>query len=1184
MSTPDDSVDPSDLTDPFERRDHDDADGAVEPAADPPSPDELTDGVAPGEPRSLPVPAVVPTDAADEAPIDAPSDVAPTAENEDENRDEHGGGGGIGRPSAAASIRAAVIALAALAVAAGLIGASGHGRWLVLLGLTIVAVGALVLRRRVVAWYRRPWDEARMIRLAVTTAVLTITTYVTLKIVHAVPGIDDVLFWDRTPAGGDLGAHVWAPAYLRDHLLTHLRIQGWSMDWYAGLPVYRFYMVTPALAITLLDAWPGVPYGVAMKIVAASGIVSLPACCWAFGRLARFRYPMPELFAFAGLAFLLNESYTIYGGNILSTMAGEFSFSIAMSLMMLGLGLLCRALDDGRLPVWAAVFLALAGVTHGIVLIYTAIAAIVIVLCKSGRDLWRVFVEVVNDPDSPPAARSIVYGLLMAPAAVAVGVLISEWAGVSRGLPVGIALAALVSVVVLSAMLGGRVRANRVLYRRFGFAMMIGVLTVALSAFWVGPFLFNHEFMTDMKYGFEPGGGSFSGWREMFLDLHPVFNVLVYGLAIIGFVYSILRRHVYGIAIGATGLIAIGLTFWAQQSLPIIGLLWNPRVLPLLYMMRYLMMMVGIVELGGLLVNILRDHRSRRPLTVGPASGLTVVTGVGVLAVFLFTFQVFPIWGRSEVVTVTEATDDSAAVTRRDYVVGPIRNKDAGRSRADSWTRYNFQGYEQRPAWPEYRELMHTMLDIAEEHGCGRALWEIDNRSVANDGYEGHGRYGTTMALMLLPFWTDGCIASSEGLYFEASGTTPYHFLTAAAASRRASNPVRQLRYTNNDGELAVDLLRELGVNYYLATTEEAIAQAELQPELTLVGASGRRDDNPDESAYDTKWRIYQVADSELVVPLTTQPVVVNGRVGDQRECWLEVGTSWFLDQDAWPAVPAAGGPDDWQRIDVAIDAERLDPPEQPAGPECGDPHFGEHGRGRRVNIVTPGTEIEPVELPAIEVSNVVAGEESVSFDVSDTGVPVLVRVSYFPNWEVSGADGPYRIAPNFMVVVPTDDHVELRYNAYSTKDKAFYGLTALGLIAGVVISRRKRFDFGEPDETPGGPDPEAPPAPGPRDAIFPSPPWSPATPVVTVTTTVVASEPRERYRTPRSGIVDGDADVVDATPVHGTERSWIHADGELADAGPDSGGPDADPFQHWVDDDSPADEHSTDDSDSDGR
>ena len=38
----------------------------------------------------------------------------------------------------------------------------------------------------------------------------------------------------------------------------------------------------------------------------------------------------------------------------------------------------------------------------------------------------------------------------------------------------------------------------------------------ALVAFWVGPFLFNHDYMTDMKYGFKPDGGSESFWSMLF--------------------------------------------------------------------------------------------------------------------------------------------------------------------------------------------------------------------------------------------------------------------------------------------------------------------------------------------------------------------------------------------------------------------------------------------------------------------------------------------------------------------------------------------------------------------------------------------------------------------------------------------------------------------------------------------
>ena len=36
----------------------------------------------------------------------------------------------------------------------------------------------------------------------------------------------DLLFADTTPSGGDMGAHVWGPAFLRDHLLTQGRLSG----------------------------------------------------------------------------------------------------------------------------------------------------------------------------------------------------------------------------------------------------------------------------------------------------------------------------------------------------------------------------------------------------------------------------------------------------------------------------------------------------------------------------------------------------------------------------------------------------------------------------------------------------------------------------------------------------------------------------------------------------------------------------------------------------------------------------------------------------------------------------------------------------------------------------------------------------------------------------------------------
>ncbi len=83
--------------------------------------------------------------------------------------------------------------------------------------------------------------------------------------------------------------------------------------------------------------------------------------------------------------------------------------------------------------------------------------------------------------------------------------------------------------------------------------------------------------------------------------------------------------------------------------------------------------------------------------------------------------------------------------------------------------------------------------------------------------------------------------------------------------------------------------------------------------------------------------------------------------------------------------------------------------------------------------------------LPAVTVSDVQLGDQDLRFNVDKIGVPILVKISYFPNWHASGAEGPYRIAPNLMVVVPTSTDVHLTYER-SRLDYFAYLLTFIGI------------------------------------------------------------------------------------------------------------------------------------------
>ncbi|MEY3822015.1 MAG: hypothetical protein RL628_123 [Actinomycetota bacterium] len=83
----------------------------------------------------------------------------------------------------------------------------------------------------------RGWERERLVIFWIRIALVGISTIIAIKVIQP-----SLVFKDTTPTGGDMGAHVWGPAYLRDHLLPW-KLNGWSMDWYSGLPVYRFYMV-----------------------------------------------------------------------------------------------------------------------------------------------------------------------------------------------------------------------------------------------------------------------------------------------------------------------------------------------------------------------------------------------------------------------------------------------------------------------------------------------------------------------------------------------------------------------------------------------------------------------------------------------------------------------------------------------------------------------------------------------------------------------------------------------------------------------------------------------------------------------------------------------------------------------------------------------------------------------------
>ena len=200
-------------------------------------------------------------------------------------------------------------------------------------------------------------DEPRfLVEDLVGLAVVVVCVGVILSALHP-----DLLVRNTTANGGDMGAHVWWPAFLRDHWFNHFRLAGWAPDWYAGFPVGQFYFPLPALLIDLLAIV--MPYDIAFKLVTVSGPLLLPIAAYTFARSLRFPWPSPPLFALATLRYVFetrngafakgDDAWTIYGGNLASTLAGEFSYVLGISLGLFFLAALSPRARDAPSPLAA---------------------------------------------------------------------------------------------------------------------------------------------------------------------------------------------------------------------------------------------------------------------------------------------------------------------------------------------------------------------------------------------------------------------------------------------------------------------------------------------------------------------------------------------------------------------------------------------------------------------------------------------------------------------------------------------------------------------------------------------------------------------------------------------------------------------------------------------------------------
>jgi len=259
-----------------------------------------------------------------------------------------------------------------------------------------------------------------------------------------------------------------------------------------------------------------------------------------------------------------------------------------------------------------------------------------------------------------------------------------------------------------------------------------------------------------------------------------------------------------------------------------------------------------------------------------------------------------------------------------------------------------------------------------------------------------------------------------EGLYFDSSITTPFHFISVSGLSERPSNPVGGLRYFNGDFERGVHYLQELGVDYYITNTEKMYEKAINNEDLVMINKVNI-------------FGIFGVKDSYKVVPVKKQLEEVRTEQGINN-----ILSSLFRDKEN----------------------EFLDSSLNNYYDLNSDTHLLELPRGHeKIDSLYEPFLLESINQDAI--TDILIEDNRISFNTKYVGKPHIIKVSYFPNWEIRKGHGPYRVDPSFMLIIPLETNVELNFKT-TNLELVSRILFFLGISTSIFLNTlvKRRFDI----------------------------------------------------------------------------------------------------------------------------
>ena len=693
----------------------------------------------------------------------------------------------------------------------------------------------------------------------------------------------DLVFENNTPTGGDMGAHIVAIDTFIKEFIPNFQINGWSNDWFSGYPLYYFYFPLPAIITFFFNLI--FPFGVAFKIMV---VMSMILVVYSIEKLMRNTPNQISIFgATAGLFYVFTESFTIYGGNLASTLAGQFSFAYSLAFANLSIFYLIKSKNNFRFPI-SSIFLALCLLSHLIpFIIYSPIYAF----------YWLSKKQNLNQ-----------------------------------------------RVLSISIFLG--------LVSRWSISLLV-----------------NLEYTTNMSYT------PFSKLEDLIKeDILPMVFILISLLVVKG--KNLVKNKTYNIFDFYIISSSVLLYFFVPE-----GALWNGRLIPFFNL--------GVVFLFFKAIEIFIEDIDLFQHGVS----LLTITFLGGTIYCLYIF--YEKWSNNQsylnlyipiillIMIFAILNFNNVAIQLNMLIVSLIFSTV---SFLPHWLNWNFTGYEGKNDWNQIQSL-YSQLDNLKP---GRIMWEPNSDM---------NKYGTPMTLMTIPYFTKH--TSMEGLYFDSSITTPFHFISVSGLAKRPSNPVGGLSYINNQFDKGVDYLYDLGVDYFISYTEEIESKAMNSDRLTYLFSTD-------------PFSVFQVNSSKI--ELINQDVEVFSKVNKQQGILSSVFRDTNISNFFEKAYENFGELDETRIIETSN------------------------------NILIQPSNKKDLDVRGLKITN-----KKISFFTNNPGELHLIKISYFPNWSISNGLGPFRTSPSFMSVIPNQEYVEINFQKTELENNSFY-FSIFSLLLSLII------------------------------------------------------------------------------------------------------------------------------------